>query len=114
MAQLSTLGVAQRFMKTRYILLILLAFTTVVFASLVMPPYDNSKPPALSLPAAYQLAVVALGSATNQFHCVGAHITTDFGAPRWSFTFYSTNTPPRWKWMTVDFGGRTQEDSGLR
>jgi hypothetical protein len=101
-------------MKTRYTFLILLAFTTAVFASIVMPPYDNSKPPTLSLPAAYQFAIVALGSATNQFHCVGASITTDFGAPRWSFTFYSTNTPPRWKCMTVDFGGKTQEDNGVR
>ena len=101
-------------MKTLYILLILLALTTVVFASAILPPYDNSKPPALSLPAAYHLAVTALGSATNQFHCVRASITTDFGAPRWSFTFYNTNTPPRWKCMTVDFEGKTQEDNGLR
>ena len=101
-------------MKTRCILLGLVVVATTVFASLVMPPYDNSKPPAISLPAAYQLAVSALGSATNQFHCVGAKLTTDFGAPRWSFTFYDTNKPPRWKCMTVDFGGKTQEDNGER
>jgi len=101
-------------MQTRYLLFGLVALATTVFASVLLPPYDNSKPPALSLPAAYQLAVVALGSATNQFHCVGASITTDFGAPRWSFTFYTTNTPPRWKCMTVDFGGKTQEDIGFR
>jgi hypothetical protein len=100
-------------MKARYILLGFVALTTTVFA-LEMPPYDNSKPPALSLPAAYQLAAVALGSATNQFHCVAASITTDFGAPRWSFTFCSTNTPPKTRWMTVDFGGKTQEDNGYR
>jgi hypothetical protein len=101
-------------MKTRYIVLSFAAITTGAFASLILPPYDNSKPPTLSLPAAYQLAVSALGSATNRFHCVSANITTDFDAPRWSFTFYSTNTPPKWKCMTVDFGGKTQEDNGLR
>ena len=87
---------------------------TTVFASLLGPPYDNSKQPTLSLPDAYQLAFVAFGSTTNQFHCVGAKITTDFGAPRWSFDFYSTNTPPRLKCMTVDFKGKTQEDFGDR
>jgi hypothetical protein len=101
-------------MKVKYVLLGLLAFTTVVFASVILPPYDNSKPPSLSLPAGYEIAMTALGSATNQFHCVSANITTDFGAPRWSFTFYSTNTPPRWKCMTVDFEGKSQEDNGLR
>jgi hypothetical protein len=101
-------------MKTRYILLILVTLATTIFASIIMPPYDNSKPPTLSLPVAYQFAVSALGSATNQFHCVAASITTDFGAPRWSFIFCSTNTPPRTRWMTVDFAGKTQEDNGLR
>ncbi len=74
--------------------------------------YDNSKPPTLSLPVAYQLAVAALGSATNQFHCVGAFITTGFGAPRWEFTFYNTNTTPVLKCMTVDFDSKTQEAPG--
>ena len=102
-------------MKMRYIILLfMLVVCTVVFASHLGPPYDNSKSPTLSLPDAYQLATTALGSATNQFHCVGASITTDFGAPRWSFTFYTTNTPPRWKCMTVDFGGKTEEDGGFR
>jgi hypothetical protein len=74
------------------------------------PPYDNSKPPTLSLPAAYQLAVTALGSDTNQFHCVGASITTDSGEPRWLFKFFDTNTPPKWKRMTVNFSGKTKLD----
>jgi len=92
----------------------LLVFPTAVLASLVGQPYDKSKSPTLPLPSAYQLAVAALGSTTNQFHCVGASITTDFGAPRWSFTFYSTNSPPRWKCMTVDFEGKTEADNGFR
>jgi hypothetical protein len=100
-------------MKTRYILLGLVMLSAVVFAE-IGPPYDNSKPPPLPLPAAYQFAVVALGSATNEFHCVSASMTRDFGAPRWSFTFYSTNQPPRRKILTVDKAGKVQEDSGAR
>ena len=111
-------------MKTRYILLGLIAVTTLVYASGVMPPYDNSKSPKLPLPAAYQIAVTALGSDSNRLHCVSAGVTTDFGAPRWSFNFYSTNSPAYrvcptnmlqgWRCMTVDFDGKTQEDFGLR
>src|ERR1700728_4032238 len=101
-------------MKKRFIPFTLLAFCTVVFASIFLPPYDNSKTPTLPLPVAYQIAVAALGSDSNQLHCVSASIITDFGSPRWSFNFYSTITPPRWKCMTVDFGGKTQEDIGLR
>ena len=95
-------------------LLAVLAFTTAVWASFVQPPYDNAKSPGLSLPAAYQTAEAALGADTNRFHCVGANITTDFGAPRWSFTFYTTNSPPGWKCLTVDFAGKVQEDNGFR
>ena len=98
-------------MKTRYILLSLVALATTVFA-MIGPPYDNSKPPALPLPVAYQLAFTALGSNNKQFYCVGAHLTTDFIQPRWSFTFCSTNKPQ--KVMTVDFKGKVQEDHGFR
>ena len=101
-------------MKTRYILICLIAIAVTALASVVLPPYDNSKPPKLSLPDAYQFAVAAMGSATNQFHCVGADITTDFGDPRWSFTFCSTNKMMLRRLMTVDFSGKTQEDIGLR
>jgi hypothetical protein len=104
-AQLSTLGVAPHFMKIRYIILSLLAVSTILFARPIIP-YDNSKPPSLSLPAGYELALAALGSATNQFHCISANISTDFGSPGWFFTFYSTNTPPRNKFVTVEFGGK--------
>ena len=100
--------------RSKYISIGLIALAVTVFASLLMSPYNNSLPPKLSLPDAYQFAIAAMGSATNQFHCIGASITTDFGDPRWSFTFCSTNkTMPR-RWMTVDFSGKTQEDNGFR
>jgi hypothetical protein len=99
-------------MKTRYILLSLVTLAPVLFAQIRGPAYDNSKPPTLPLPAAYQIAFTALGSATNQLYCVGAHLTTDFGEPRWSFAFSSTNKTQ--KIMTVDFEGKVQEDFGLR
>jgi hypothetical protein len=101
-------------MKIRHAFLIFLAFATVLFATPIVP-YNNSKPPGLSLPAGYELAVAALGSATNQFYCISASISTDFGAPGWFFTFCSTNTPQKHKWVTVEFGGKVHvEDILLR
>lgn len=103
-------------MKTRYILLGLAALATTVFAQVSGPPngpdYDNSKPPTLPLPTAYQFAFTALGTATNQLYCVEAHLTRAWGQPRWSFTFSSTNKTQ--KIMTVDFEGKVQEDFGSR
>jgi hypothetical protein len=101
-------------MKTRYVLLSLITASTILFATPIVP-YDISKPPSLSLPAGYELALTALGSATNQFHCISANVSTDFGSPGWFFTFYSTNTPPRNKFVTVEFGGKIHvEDFILR
>jgi hypothetical protein len=100
--------------KSKSLLLVLLALALTSLASLVMPPFDTSKPPKLPLPDAYQFAMMAMGSATNEFHCAGASITTDFGNPRWSFMFCSTNKNKLTRWMTVDFSGKTQEDNGLR
>jgi hypothetical protein len=72
---------------------------TVVMASDVLVTYDNPKPPTMSLPVAYQHAETLLNSATNQFHCVSATITSDsphgFSSPAWVFTFFSTNNPPK-------------------
>ena len=92
-------------MKVSHPLLILLASTTVLFATLIVP-YDNAKAPTMSLPAGYEAAISALGSATNQFHCISATISTDFGSPGWFFTFCSTNQPPKYKWVTVEFNGK--------
>ena len=100
--------------RSKYILIGLIPLALTAFASLVSPPYDNSKPPKLSLTDAYQFAIAAMGSATNQFHCIGVGITTDFGNPRWSFTFCSTNKRMPRRWMTVDFSGMTKEDNGFR
>lgn len=65
----------------------------------------------MSLPAGYELAVKALGSFTNQFHCISAGIggsgsSTAIDGPVWFFTFCSTNTPPKYKWVAVGFGGK--------
>ena len=113
MAQLWSLGVAPHFMKTRYSLLCFVALAATVFAQVGgAPPYDNSKRPTLPLPAAYQLAFAALGPATNQLYCVEAHLMMDYGEPRWSFAFSSTNKMG--KVMTVNFQGKVQEDYGAR
>ena len=100
--------------RSKYILIGLIALAVTAFASPLLPPYDNSKAPKLSLPDAYPFAIAAMGSATNQFHCIGAGITTDFGDPRWSFTFCSTNKMMPRRWLTVDFSGMTREDNGFR
>lgn len=91
-------------MKKSLILLSFGAVTISLFASVIFP-YNNAKPPGISLPDAYGRAVNTLGSATNQFHCLNANVTTDFGPDGgWQFTFYSTNSKP--KWVTVEFNGR--------
>jgi len=97
-------------MKMRYILLGLLVVSTVVLARIVVP-WDNTKTPTLPLPVAYQLAVTKLGSATNQFHCVSARLSNDFGGPGWYFSFYSTNAAsviPRF--FCVEFDGTVIEE----
>ena len=98
-------------MKLSHTLLILVASATVVFAR-AMLPYPDAEPPSMSLPAGYELAVKALGSSTNQFHCIcatvaGPGFTDAIPGPAWSFTFCSTNTPPKYKWVTVGFSGKT-------
>jgi len=100
-------------MKARYIFLSLLLLALTALAA-VGPLYDNSMPPTLSLPDAYQLALIKLGSATNQLHCISAKVTGDFGEPGWSFDFYSTNKPPMLKRYVVLFSGKVFEDNGVR
>jgi hypothetical protein len=98
-------------MKLSHTLLILAASATVVFARAI-GIYDNAKPPTMSLPAGYELAVKALGSSTNQFHCISAAIAGEgfsdaIAGPAWDFTFCSTNKPPKYKWVIVGFNGKT-------
>lgn len=91
-------------MKRLLVLLIPITITTVLFASAIIP-YNNAKKPSLSLPTAYECALRALGSMTNEFHCLSANITTDFSSEgEWQFTFYSTNSKP--KWVSVEFNGK--------
>ena len=83
---------------------LLFIVATVLFANAIIP-YDNATPPGLSLPVAYEDATTALGSMTNEFHCLSARITTDFSSKgEWQFTFYSTNSKP--KWVSVEFNGK--------
>jgi len=92
--------------KTALILLFFGALSTAVFATFITP-YDMAKTPSLSLPIAYERSMTALGSATNQFHCLSAKVTTEYGADgEWQFEFQSTNSPPRLKWVTVEFNGK--------
>jgi len=88
---------------------------TTLYASLILPPYNKTKPPSMPLPVAYACAVVALGSDTNQFHCVSASITTEFTPEgEWYFTFYSTNVNSEPKLIAVEFNGKVIFDNGYR
>lgn len=90
--------------KIKTIGLIILLSASALLAEISVP-YDNSKPPTLLLPVAYNRAATALGSLTNQFHCVSAKIDTRFSSNgEWYFTFYSTNSRP--KFITVEFNGK--------
>ena len=103
-------------MKTVSALLMLLAITiTVLYASIILPPYNKAKPPKLPLPAAYEHAIVFLGVMTNEFHCVAANVTTTFKPEgEWYLSFYSinSNTPP--KFIVVEFDGKVVLDKGFR
>ena len=108
-AQLLCLGIAPHFMKARYIIFGLLGISTVVLARLTTP-WDNRKPPTLPLPAAYQLAVAKLGSATNQFHCIEAKLSNGFDGPGWYFSFYTTNSSTIPRFFCVEFNGTVIEE----
>ena len=102
-------------MKTVLTLAISLAFITVLLGSAILPPYDKSKPPALSLPSAYAYAVAKLGNETNQFHCMSAEISKIYTSEgEWYFSFYSTNSKVMPKFILVRFNGETDFDTGLR
>jgi hypothetical protein len=94
-------------MKITLIVMLTLALVaTTLYASLIQPPYDKSKLPGMSLPVAYDHAITALDSDTNQFHCVSATIATEFSDDGWYFTFCSTNSKVLPKLIVVEFNGK--------
>jgi hypothetical protein len=98
-------------MKKKLILLITFGAATVLFADYIVP-YNKAKAPAVSLPDAYHRAMVALGPATNQFHCIDASVQTSFNPEgEWFFTFYATDSPPKRKWVTVEFNGKIRVEN---
>ena len=95
-------------MKTPCFAFCFLAFLMTALAGRFIPPYDDSKPPTLTISSAYEQATAALGSETNALHCVGARLSTDFSLDGgWEFKFASTNKPPKLKYVTVDFDNKT-------
>jgi hypothetical protein len=99
-------------MKRLLVLLIVLVVCGVVFARNI--GYTRTRPPRLSLGAAYPLAMQALGKATNEFHCTDASLQFALSQDgEWFFTFWNTNGTH--KWVTVEFGGKTHvEDIVIR
>jgi hypothetical protein len=101
--------------NTSIVILFFVLIVTSVYGSFISPPYDNTKPPAMSLPIAYDYALTALGSQTNEFHCVSANITTIFTTEgEWYFSFCSTNSKISPKLIAVEFNGKVIFDNGLR
>jgi hypothetical protein len=62
------------------------------------------------LPVAYQLAATKLGLATNQFHCVSAKLSDDFGGPGWYFYFSPTNASIMQRCFCVELDGTVIEE----
>jgi hypothetical protein len=61
------------------------------------------------------MAMTALGTQTNQFHCVSANVTTTFSPDgEWYFAFYPTNANTMPKFIAVEFDGKVVVDDGLR
>jgi hypothetical protein len=92
-------------------LTVLVVLGLVVVALAGDAPYDVRHPPRVSLPVAYAEALKALGTWTNQYHCVGASLTMMLSPQGgWMFSFCSTNGRP--KGVVVPFGERpfVQED----
>jgi len=86
-------------------------------------PYDGKIPPKLNIDAAYTKAILALGTATNQFHCVSAtclnHLTT-FGSSEgevhygWTFVFSDTNGNPKNVYVYFDKASTVQVEDPNR
>jgi hypothetical protein len=94
-------------MKMQCVLLSIFASGGAASADPVLKTYDDSKPPALPLPAAYERVYTAMGPFTNQFHCVSATITTNYSPEgQWLFIFCTTNKPPTSMRVTIDFAGK--------
>jgi hypothetical protein len=96
-------------MKTRYILVVSFVFVAALVARPTWPSYDESKPPSLPLPVAYEKAMASLGLATNQYHCVSASVSNKLVRDgEWDFTFTTsapTNGVPNSKQIFVYFDG---------
>jgi hypothetical protein len=71
-----------------FILLVLTGSVALAFRI----PWNNKVRPPISLPEAYTMAARALGSATNEFYCIGAHTQTSRSQNgEWLFEFGNTN-----------------------
>ena len=78
-------------MKGLIVVLIALGLATgLVFARRI--GWDAKKSPRLPLSDAYICALTALGTATNQYHCIGAECMISRSPDgEWMITFCSTN-----------------------
>jgi hypothetical protein len=92
------------------ILCVLIVAVGIAYA--LSPIFDHKKIPPMALPDAYRIAMIALGSATNQFHCSGASF--QLNPPQkdqWEFYFFNTNGIPKTILVCGDGSSRVYNDA---
>ena len=91
-------------MKTRYILLSLFLLPAMILAR-ALTVASWQPPENMTLPAAYNHALGALGGYTNGLYC--SETAMDSSRNSWTFTFCTTNVPPEIKWVIIANDGKT-------
>ena len=97
-------------MKRLIIVVVFLGIATgLVFARRIT--WDDKMPPRLALPDAYACALTALGTVTNQYHCVSAECMISRSPDgEWMFTF--CDTKGKYKAAFVFFDKTTRIEDG--
>jgi len=97
----------------KFLIILCLLMIAGGLAFALSPHRDNKKVPPVALPDAYRIAVAALGSATNEFHCTAAVFEVlDCPNGEWTFAFYTTNEVRKAIHVCVD--GSTVIENGTQ
>jgi hypothetical protein len=97
-------------MKRMIVVFVVLVVAAGLVFALRPELWPDNKRPRLDLGDAYQCALVALGSATNQFYCVRASCQLPRPADgEWMFSFGSTNGPVKTVFVSFDKTARIHD-----
>ena len=92
------------------ILTVLTMVSSIAFAAMWL--IDKKQAPPVALPDAYRAAATALGSATNEYHCMSAAFMGSYCQPgAWFFHFSSTNGTEKTVIACPDGSVRVQDGS---